>query len=444
MNILIFAYASEPGTGSEYGVGWTVPTKMAEMYPEHEIYVLTRSRCKEKIYAALNPHDDRKSVSLEECVNSTAWPNLHFLFYDIPNCMFYKNEMKSNWGEQINYWLWQLMVRRFVRKMHKKIGFDVMHHLTFNQYRTPSPGFWMDVPFVMGPIGGAETIAESFAQDLNPHTARKEEIRRKGRDLKVFGWFMSRRKNKKVILCSCAENLKRLQPYAYGNEMKVLPAIAFSPQDFEIGPSPEEENIEGKREIFSLLYAGKAWDWKGLKIFLRAAKKAYIDKGVENFTIKIVGIRFKEEQDEVMSWVAECGLQDKVTLIPFIQRSELLKMMTEINLSVYPAFRDSGSMSILEASALGCPTICFDAGGQDIFPDDILLKVPVGMTYDDNLNRFSERLSWAYEQKMQSREIGIRSKSWVEENLTWDKKVREFVDIYRNLAPAPSRMERVH
>lgn len=435
MKILIFAYASEPGTGSEYGVGWTVPTKMAEMYPEHEIYVLTRSRCREKIYAALNPNNDSKSICLGECVDSTAWPNLHFLFYDIPKWMFYKNEMKSNWGEQINYMLWQVMVRRFVRKIHKKIHFDVMHHLTFNQYRTPSPGFWMDVPFVMGPIGGAETIAESFAQDLNPHTARKEEIRRKGRDLKVFSWFMSRRNNKKVVLCSCAENMRRLQPYANGNEMRVLPAIAFSPQDFEMVSSHAGEYLEGQRDSFSLLYAGKAWDWKGLKIFLRAAKKAYLDSGIENFTIKIVGIRFKKEQDEVMSWIEECGLQDKVTLIPFIKRSELLKMMTEINLSVYPAFRDSGSMSILEASALGCPTICFNAGGQDVFPDEILLKVPIGKTYNDNLNGFAERLLWAYEHQIESRELGLRSKAWVKENLTWDKKVKEFVDIYKSLIP---------
>lgn len=36
-------------------------------------------------------------------------------------------------------------------------------------------------------------------------------------------------------------------------------------------------------------------------------------------------------------------------LIPFIQRSDLLSMMTTCSLSVYPVFRDLGSMSVLEA-----------------------------------------------------------------------------------------------
>jgi len=422
MKILICAYATEPGAGSEYGVGWMVPTKMAAMYPEHDIYVLTRSRCREKIEKAIGCEPNGGCQ-----IDGKTQKNLHFLFYDIPSWMFYKNEMKSNWGEQINYWLWQLMVRGFVKKMHKQIGFDIIHHLTFNQYRTPAPGFWMDIPFVMGPIGGAETIAESFNEDLMPHTARKEEIRRKGKDLAVFGWFMRRKKNKKLILCSCAENKRRLDKYAYGNEMRVLPAIAYTKEDFDI------EKDSAKSDNFELLYAGKAWDWKGIRIFLRAAKKAYLDKGVKDFSIKLVGIRFEEEQKLVTSWINESGLEDHVTIIPFIQRSELLKMMTSIDLSVYPAFRDSGSMSILEASALGCPTICFDAGGQDIFPDDVLIKVPVGKTYEENLNAFADKLDWAYNNKAQAHAIGNASKDWVEKNLTWDKKVKEFVEIYKGM-----------
>ena len=416
MNILFLAYASEPGAGSEYGVGWMVPQTMAKKCPSDNIYVLTRSRCREKI---------------EKALEELALPNLRFLFYDIPSWLFYKDEMKSNWGEQINYLWWQLMSRGTTRNIVKQYNIDVVHHLTFNQYRTPSPGFWTDVPFVMGPIGGAETIAESFEQDLTPHTSKKETIRRKGRDLKVFGWFMRRRKNKKLILCSCAENLKRLSRYAYGHEMKVMPAIAYSVDDFAHIECQTEENPD--INDFVMLYAGKAWDWKGIRIFLRSVKKAFLDKGRTDFQVKLVGIRFEEEQKLVMEWVTELGLENHVKLIPFIQRAELLSMMRQVNLSVYPAFRDSGSMSVLEASALACPTICFDAGGQDIFPDKILLKVPVGETYDDNLSAFAEKLDWAYTHQEEAKSIGAASKKWVEDNLTWEKKVAEFRDLYMQM-----------
>lgn len=65
-----------------------------------------------------------------------------------------------------------------------------------------------------------------------------------------------------------------------------------------------------------------------------------------------------------MKWVKEQQLDKNVELIPFIQRPDLLKMLINCNLSVYPAFRDSGSMSVLEASVLGCPTIVSTQAGK--------------------------------------------------------------------------------
>lgn len=413
MNILIIAYASEPGAGSEYGVGWMVPVTLAEQYSKEQFYVLTRSRCKEKI---------------DQALAAMQLPNLHYLFYDIPRWLFYKNEMQSNWGEQINYLLWQLLVRKYIRKQHQQISFDVIHHLTFNQYRTPSPGFWMDVPFVFGPVGGAETIAPAFWQDLEAHSQRKEAFRQKGKDLKIFGWFTKRRENKKMILCSCAENYQRLKPHAYNSVLKILPAIAYTPDDFD-GIEPIDSN-----KYFEMIYAGKAWDWKGIHVFLKAVQKALPTKD-DNWRIKLVGIRFEEEQQRVMGWVKELGIEEHVELIPFIQRSELLRMMKNCSLSVYPAFRDSGSMSVLEASALGCPTLCFDAGGQDVFPDDILLKVAVGNDYETTLNNLAEIISWAYAHKEDIKNIGLKAQQWVSEHMTWKKKATEFMEIYKKIAP---------
>jgi len=414
MNILILAYASEPGAGSEYGVGWMVSTTMAKKYPEHKVYVVTRSRCKEKILASLEV---------------AGLKNFHFLFYDIPSWMFYKNEMQSHWGEQINYLLWQILVRGKVKKWCKEYKIDVVHHLTFNQYRTPSPGFWMDIPFVMGPIGGAECIAPAFWQDLEEHTRKKEEIRQKGKDLKIFGWFNNRNKNKKLILCSSAENMRRLSPYKGNSEIKQMPAIAYTPDDFFVSESKENNN----NRTFTMIYAGKAWDWKGILIFLRAVQIMKQKIESDGFCVKLIGIRFEDEQKRVMSWVEELGLQQNVELTPFIQRSELLKLEADCDLSVYPAFRDSGSMSVLEACALGCPSICFDAGGQDIFPDDILLKVPVADSYDECLNAFAEKLLWAYNNREELKSIGLESQKWVSENLIWEKKVDDFVEIYKGL-----------
>lgn len=63
-SILLLAYASEPGAGSEYGVGWYVPTLLAKHCPQYNVYVLTRSRCKEKIIKRIGRTSYKESAFL--------------------------------------------------------------------------------------------------------------------------------------------------------------------------------------------------------------------------------------------------------------------------------------------------------------------------------------------------------------------------------------------
>ncbi|MCI7780752.1 MAG: glycosyltransferase family 4 protein [Bacteroidales bacterium] len=414
MKILLIAYASEPNAGSEYGVGWMVPTTMAAEFPQMEIYVLTRSRCRGKI---------------ENALRELGMRNLRFFFYDVPKWMTYPNEVKSRWGEQINYLVWQILSRRFVHRLHKEIRFDVVHHLTFNQYRTPSPGFWLeDVPFVMGPIGGAEMISPVLWRDLEAHTLRKERFRRRGLDLPLFGWMTRRKKNRKLILCSSYENLQALKTYASVTcRVEEMAAIGYDEKDFILNKQPKENGE------FSIVYAGKALDWKGLHLFLRAADRAFDAEVRKQIQINLVGIRFEEEQRKVMAWAEETGLTEQISLVPFMPRSELLELEATCHLQVYPAFRDSGSMSVLEGCALACPTICLDAGGQDIFDDDIVLKVSIGRNYEETVEHFAKQLRWAFANRDQLPEIGENARRWVSQHLTWKSKVQRFVAYYREL-----------
>jgi glycosyltransferase involved in cell wall biosynthesis len=404
--ILLLAYACEPNMGSEKGVGWNVAKQLTE---NNEVHVLTRGYCKDKI---------------QSVVDSEQIDNLHFHYYDIPKYLFF-NESKK-WGEQINYIIWQIKCRRFVKKLHRQFGFDIVHHITFCQYRTPSPGFYIDIPFVMGPIGGAEHIAASFDNDLESHTSKKERIRKRGTDLKIFSRWVKKKKNKKYFLFSTNENLVRLTPYCNDYPVALLPTLAFDPADFENFVRKERDN-----NIFEMLYAGRAEDWKGIRLFLRALKLAFTDE--TSFKVKLIGIRTKEEQVKVESWINELGLNKCVDIIPFLPRETLLKKLSESDLFVYPAFRDSGSMAILEACVLGCPTLCFAAGGQDAFPDDILIKAPVAGSYAENLDNFAQKLKWIYHNKDKAKIIGEKSKEYVYEHFTWESKIGRIETIYDTL-----------
>ena len=407
MNILISAYACQPLKGSEPGVGWNLSLALSR---KHHVTVVTRLKNKEGIESYLNNHPEI---------------NMEFIYHDLPQWIL---NLKEKMGTQLYYILWNLTLKNKIKKWVKKHPIDIIHHLTFNQYRTPSFGFFINKPFVFGPIGGAELIDTAFDRDLEPATLKRENYRRSGKDFKLLSWLTRRTKQKKMILFSATENKTRMGQVLQSKTtiLKVLPSIAISPSDFDLPTSPEVE------DEFNMIYAGRAIDWKGLLFFLRAFGAA--KKQLYNAKLTLIGIRSEEERATVMNWIAECGLTDKVELINFMPRPELLKMLTHANLFIYPAFRDSGSMAVLEACALGCPSICFDAGGQDAFPDNTIVKVKViHGDYSRTLTGFSEKLVWAYNHQEKLKEYGTRAKLFAHREMVWDKKAEAISACYEEL-----------
>jgi glycosyltransferase involved in cell wall biosynthesis len=90
-------------------------------------------------------------------------------------------------------------------------------------------------------------------------------------------------------------------------------------------------------------------------------------------------------------------------------------------------------MGVLEACVVGCPTLCFNTGGQDAFPDNILIKVPVTDSYKENLDGFSQKLRWIYDNKDKAKIVGENAKEYVYKHFTWDNKIAEIEKIYDSL-----------
>lgn len=407
MNILISAYACEPLKGSEPGVGWNLSVALAQ---RHHITIVTRLKNKESIKNYLNIHPTE---------------NIEFFYYDLPQ---WGLKLKKMFGTQLYYILWNLMLISKIKRWIKKHPIDLIHHITFNQYRTPAFGFFINKPFVFGPIGGAELIDTAFDQDLESETLKRERFRRKGYDFKLLGWLTKCTKEKKIIIFSALQNKTRLERVLQTNNniLHVLPSIAISPTDFDIS-SKQTDN-----DVFNMIYAGRAIDWKGLHFFLKAFGTA--KEQLVKAKLTLIGIRNEKEREKVKEWMSETKLNDRVELINFLPRPELLKILANTNLFIYPAFRDSGSMAILEACALSCPSICFDAGGQDAFPNNTIVKVPVTHNdYNQTLIDFSKKLVWAYSHQDELQAYGKRAKDFVYTEMVWDKKADIISNWYNEL-----------
>ena len=142
LKILMSAYACEPNKGSEPGVGWGVAQLMAK---HHEIWVLTRANNYRAIQAYLDVH---------------PCSTLHFVYFDLPPWLRWWK--RGGWGVQLYYYLWQVGIYFIARRLHRTVSFDILHHVTFGRFWTPSLISLLPIPFIWGPVGGGESAPKSF------------------------------------------------------------------------------------------------------------------------------------------------------------------------------------------------------------------------------------------------------------------------------------------
>src|SRR5690606_31399740 len=122
--------------------GWGWVEALAQF---HDVWVLTNA--------------DRRE-SLESCLAAHPLPHVHWIFQDIPPWLRPLTNREPN--ARIHYATWQWEAYQQALRLHREIGFDLVHHLTFVQYWTPSYLSLLPLPFVWGPLGGGESAPRSF------------------------------------------------------------------------------------------------------------------------------------------------------------------------------------------------------------------------------------------------------------------------------------------
>jgi glycosyltransferase involved in cell wall biosynthesis len=142
LRVLLSAYACEPHKGSEPGVGWNWAAQAAR---HHQVWVLTRAN---------------NRAAIEASLQRTPVPNLRFVYYDLPRwARFWK---RGGVGIRPYYVLWQAAVYKVAKRLHRTVGFHVVHHVTFNTMEVPGFLWLLPAPFVWGPVGGGQEPAPAL------------------------------------------------------------------------------------------------------------------------------------------------------------------------------------------------------------------------------------------------------------------------------------------
>jgi glycosyltransferase involved in cell wall biosynthesis len=335
LKILVSAYACEPGKGSEPGVGWNNVQQAARF---HDVWVMTRSN---------------NRALIEEALATESMPNVQWVYLDLPRwASFWK---KGQRGIHLYYSLWQILAYRKARKLHRDVGFDLTHHVTFVNYWLPIFLPLLPIPFVWGPVGGGESTPRSFRGFFSLRGRMYEATRELARSLAELSPFVRiAARRAAVALATTKETAARLEALGC-KRVSILPEAAL--------PSSEINELRAippcGSGTFRVLSLGRFVHWKGFELGLRAF--ARFQARFPNAEYWFIGEG--PEQSSLQRLSRELGIENKVIFWGFLSRDRVLEKLAACDVLLFPSLHDSGGWVTLEAMAAGRPVICLDLGG---------------------------------------------------------------------------------
>jgi glycosyltransferase involved in cell wall biosynthesis len=333
-NILAFAYACEPGKGSEPGAGWAMVRVAARIGPT---WVVTRANNREPIEAALEtvPERDR----------------LRFVYVDLPRRLMWWKRGKR--GVHLYYLLWQFAALRRARPLMRERRFSFAWHMTIANIWFGSAAPLTDLPFVYGPVGGGVGISWSLLPALGPAGTAFEigrsVVRAAARPFNPLCGLALRKA--RVILAQNEETLRWIPPRWRSKAVVAPNAIldAAPPQRLPRDDRPS-----------TALFAGELIPLKGLALAIRAIAL------LPEWRFLICGQGRDEERLRAMA--RRFGVEDRVDFLGKLPRDDVLRLMAEeADVLLFPSLHDEGPMVVAEALTIGLPVICLDRGGAQDF-----------------------------------------------------------------------------
>lgn len=335
MKVLISAYACGPDEGSEPGAGWAFVRAAAE---KHEVWVVTRRRFEE-------------SIERRRAADPVLRERLHVTYHDLADPL-----LKAKKRPRDVYWyyaLWQRDLGKIALRLHREVGFDVAHHVTFAADWLPCGLRRLrDVPLVWGPVGGATRPPWRLAQRwLGTRGVVGELIRTPFTELarRIWGDPVARQAGLTVALNDdVARRFRRA-----ARRIVVEPNSAIDLSDV---PPASPDREDSKRAVF----VGRLVGWKGVR--LAVATIAHPDAA--GWSLDFYGSG--PERGALEAEVARLGLGDRVRFLGMRPRDEVLAALRDADAMLFPSLHDSAPWAVAEAATLGCPVVCLDLGGPPL------------------------------------------------------------------------------
>jgi glycosyltransferase involved in cell wall biosynthesis len=338
MKLLLSTYSCFPSKTSEPGNAWRI---IHEALREHEVWAVIADGYQHRVLT-------------ESWLAKNPLPNFHPVFFKLPPA--FRWMCGRGPLEAIHYHLWQEKLTGVVGELHRRIGFSLSHHVTYGRYWSPSGLRGLDIPFIWGPVGAAETPPPSFVFEL-PLRDRLFEAMRNG----ARNWSCKSRSLRDTARAATIgigvtrESCEALRKLGV-RRVEQMPQMALTDEDLaQFGRLPDPPPGP-----FRAICIGRHVHWKGFHLAIRAfARFAASDPQAELWLINDGPFR-----KELEKTAAQTGMSSRVKFLGIMPTyNDVLQKLGQSHVLMHPALHEGFGNVCLEAMAAGRPVVCLDIGG---------------------------------------------------------------------------------
>lgn len=411
LKILLSAYACEPGLGSEPGLGWNT---LVQALRRHEVWVLTA---------------DEHRPGIERYLGAHPLPGAHWVYVEPPRALVPLD--KYGKGRRVHYYLWQVTAFRRGRALQREIGFDVVHHITYSSYWTPSFLARLPVPFLWGPVGGAESAPHSFYATLSPKSRRTEWLRDAARLLAHRGdpFVRDTARRARITLAATHETENAVRQLG-ARDIRIVSNAALAAEDMEqFGAVP----VRAESHPFRIFSMGRLIGWKAFHLGLQAFARFHQRCPESEYLIAGSG----PEQPRLEQLARDLGVADCVQFTGKVPRTQVMAELGRCDVMLHPTLHDSGGWASVEAMAARRPIVCLALGGPAVVVSEaagIRAAAPDPETAVAGMAAALERLASSPDMR---RQMGEAGRQHVCATYTWDQVGERFEAMYREMALTP-------
>lgn len=360
------AHGCHPERGSEDGAGWMWCRLLARL---GSVTVLTRTDNRDAIERALPSVPERDRLA--------------FVYYQVPVA-------EGRWqadrqGKRAYYLLWQRGALRMARRLQDELGFDLVWHLTWSNAWVGSVLALMNRPFVWGPLGGgiAPPIRLTATLGLRglAYEAARSLVRAWGRYANPLARVSWQRAG--LILVSNQE-MQRWLPERHRSKVTVIPQYGLVDDDRRVAPAQHGSNGGASPDLRTALFVGRLLAFKGGSLALQAVAHS------PEWRLVICGTG--PDEARLRRLVERLGINDRVRFAGWLARDEVLSLMYDADVLLFPSLHDESPATVLEARLTGLPVICLDRGGAAVLAGEAASVVSAAGTSGDVVRRIAAAL----------------------------------------------------